>query len=66
MSENIFESDFSADDSTEDPDFNPSTNKRIRLSNKEAGGALKKHTPSDARKIIFKAEFYTDVQKVSF
>lgn len=68
MSEFISESDFSADDSIQDPDYNPSTSKRKRSLIEEPAVSVKKmcmNPPSYARKIIFRDEFYTEVEKVS-
>lgn len=68
MSENIFGSNFSADDSVEDLDYNPSTSKNKRSLIEESGPAIKKFCVnwlSYGRKIIFKDKFYTEVENVS-
>lgn len=65
MSELISEIDFSDDNNIEDPDFDPTTNKRKRSLIEASEPAVKK-VCAYSRRIIFKDEFYTEVKKVSF
>ncbi|XP_050339934.1 uncharacterized protein LOC126766125 isoform X3 [Bactrocera neohumeralis] len=64
MSVHVSETDFSADDSIEDLDFNTTGSKRKSSLSAKSGPALKK-VRVNSQKIIFKEEFYTEVEKIS-
>ncbi|XP_039956443.1 uncharacterized protein LOC120772101 isoform X2 [Bactrocera tryoni] len=64
MSVHVSETDFPADDSIEDLEFNTTGSKRKSSLSAESGPALKKFCVN-SQKTIFKKEFYTEVEKIS-